>query len=769
MARLLRARVRSALLDLPPQAPTLGRFAVLGVLGRGAQGTVLSAFDPLLDRKVAIKVLHAADLDTRARALREARALARVTHPNVVAVHEAAEADGDVFLVMQLVDGVALHRWLRAERRAVDTVLDALSAVAEGLAAAHAAGVIHGDVKPDNVLVGEGGHAWLADLGTARILGEGDGRAGGTPEYFAPERRAGAPPSASADQYALAVTLHEAITGARPEIDRDGRERRAVPRRLRPVLRRALASDPTERFSDVQALAAAIKRARARTRLRLVFGAAAIVAIGLTTRAIAPSPSLCHRAADGIATVWNDDRRAAVLSAAAEVNPTPHFAALASLTAAIDRRADDHAALAREVCEATRVRAEQSDTRYDARMGCLQRRQEELAAFTDTLTRSRSPSAFVAARDGIDALPSLERCSRADIDEAALGPGELTSTISDARRELDRGWAAFHLAQYREARAIATQVEAIAAATQHSPLVLETLLFVGATEGRDGDAARSERALAQAIMLASELHRDVDVAEAAMALLRARMFAGRLEAVESAADFARAALVRVDRAVAEVDGVVGEARLHAGDAAGALAPIGAALAVERDPARSALLHTLLGSAELQLGHSDRALAYYEKALATAVAHYGDDHPSVAFFLQRLGRGQTASGSIDAALTTLGQALALREASLGPNDRAVASALVDLAAAEAAVARLQTARDHLDRALAIRKNAYGPEHPQLSEPHQRLAEVLRRLGQTAEAREHFEAALAIRSRHTPEHPEVARIRTALAALGDATTP
>ncbi|HMV69509.1 MAG TPA: serine/threonine-protein kinase, partial [Myxococcota bacterium] len=175
------------------------RYVVLHVLGAGGMGVVYEAWDPELERRVALKVLRPGSPMERAQ--REAQALARITHPNVVSVHDVGVVAGQVFVVMELVAGEPLGGWARG--RASGEVLDVLVQAGRGLAAAHAVGVVHRDVKPDNILVTRGGRAVVTDLGLARAPTAAPhpqaavgsltvtGTLLGTPAYMAPEQARG--------------------------------------------------------------------------------------------------------------------------------------------------------------------------------------------------------------------------------------------------------------------------------------------------------------------------------------------------------------------------------------------------------------------------------------------------------------------------------------------------------------------------------------------------------------------------------------------------
>jgi serine/threonine protein kinase len=256
--------------ELDPVGPStrLGRYELSHILGRGTYGVVFAAYDPELDREVAIKVFN--DADATAACRREAIALARAVHPNVVALHDFVCAEGLPFIVMDIVHGGTLHDYMQRWHDWREVVRLFIQA-ARGLAAVHAAGLAHGDVKPSNVLLGFDGRVQIADLGVACMSFDDDPPPGGTAVYMAPERLAGARASAAADQFSLCVALWETLYRVRPWLSNTAeivgavaperaRLRVDVPAQLMQVLRRGLAVDARQRHQDMGALADALTR-----------------------------------------------------------------------------------------------------------------------------------------------------------------------------------------------------------------------------------------------------------------------------------------------------------------------------------------------------------------------------------------------------------------------------------------------------------------------------------------------------------------------------
>jgi hypothetical protein len=275
----------------PPGAPplgrgaTVGRYVILDPVGAGGMGVVYAAYDPELDRRVALKLLspgRSGGEPGRLRLLREAQALARLAHPNVVTVHDAGTFGERVFVALELVEGETLRRWLRAEPRPWREVLARFLPAGRGLAAAHAAGLVHRDFKPENVLLGQDGRVRVADFGLAKALEEPEeawGAAPGTPAYMAPEQRRGMAADARSDQFSFCVALHEALYGERPSA-RETPAGTQVPGWLRDVVLRGLKANPEERYPAMDDLLRDLERDPAAVRRRWLAAAAIVILAG---------------------------------------------------------------------------------------------------------------------------------------------------------------------------------------------------------------------------------------------------------------------------------------------------------------------------------------------------------------------------------------------------------------------------------------------------------------------------------------------------------
>jgi hypothetical protein len=282
---LLTSLVRTVIVPEPeishrralPRGTNLGRYVLLDPVGRGGMGVVYAAFDPELDRKVAIKLVRPGMAEgglaaARTQLLSEAQAVARLSHPNLVTVYDVGTFGGEVFFAMEYVKGDTLRRVQRPGLAGLQHTLGLYVAAGEGLSAAHRAGIVHGDFKPENVLVGEDGRVRVTDFGLARAAQEKSTRMAGTPAYMAPEQWRGHPADVQSDQYGFCLALLEAVEGRRPPEVEDASpvrpprpidlRSRHLPPRLAPLLARGLTPNPAQRWPSMDALLSALRDAR---------------------------------------------------------------------------------------------------------------------------------------------------------------------------------------------------------------------------------------------------------------------------------------------------------------------------------------------------------------------------------------------------------------------------------------------------------------------------------------------------------------------------
>ncbi len=406
-----------------------GRYKIVRRIGSGGMGTVYAAFDPTLDRTVALKVLHdrVEDDDAEQRLLREAQAMARLSHPNVVTVHDAGMHDGRPYVAMEFVDGHDLRTGLQREERSWSEIVDLFLEAGTGLAAAHAAGLIHRDFKPGNIMVGNDGRVRVTDFGLARAADATDwealesshasqvtaqsgaepsspldtpltqeGAVLGTPAYMAPEQALEGRADQRSDQYAFCVALYVALFGAHPLgrsssfpefVARLGSQDASPPRGDHPVpgrivdtIMRGLSRDPEDRHPDMDSLLEALRpEPLPKQRRWFIAGVAAVVAavaVGIIGYTISRS-RLCRAGEDHVAAVWNADRRTDLEQHFTSVADGLGREAAAAVATRLDDYTDRWADLHREVCVAARIRGETSEALLDRQMACLRRRLRE--------------------------------------------------------------------------------------------------------------------------------------------------------------------------------------------------------------------------------------------------------------------------------------------------------------------------------------------------------------------------------------------------------
>ncbi len=507
-----RAAIASRLLGTPKTPSAIGRYMIIERLGAGGMGIVYTAYDPELDRKVALKLLFGPQSNEieRQRLVREAKAMAKLSHPNVVHVYDAGEHEGRVFVAMELVRGQTLRAWTRSSPRTVREVVAMCVQAGRGLAAAHAAGIIHRDFKPDNVIIGEDGRARVLDFGLARRVAEDEdtwphgpvaspllrasvtrtGAVVGTPGYVAPEQLRGGAPDVLSDQFSFCVTVWEALSGALPyprelhtSPDADWRiaapPRGTMPRWVERVLRRGLGE--RDRYPRLDELLRELRRDPTRQRLRIA-GAVAVLAsvggafaIGLRARDGAAAAEPCSGGEQVLATAWTDADRDAAVAAVAALG-TPYADVLAPrLQTQLAEHASAWIEQHREVCLAHQ-RGEQSAELLDLRMTCLQRSKRALVTLGG-LMREATAADLTGIASAASSLPAPRLCE--DVEALAAGmtpPPPEARPIAERLAEVQTLVLAGHDG---DASALVDAVVVDARAVGHGPLLAEALSTQG--------------------------------------------------------------------------------------------------------------------------------------------------------------------------------------------------------------------------------------------------------------------------------------------------
>jgi eukaryotic-like serine/threonine-protein kinase len=752
----------------------LGRYLVLETLGEGGMGAVYAAYDPELDRRVALKLLKpiiGADPEPlRNRLLREAQAMARLSHPNVVAVYDVGTVDDQVFIAMELVEGTTVAAWLERATPPWREVLGVFCRAGEGLAAAHGAGLVHRDFKPANVLLGREGAVKVTDFGLAVAVSEVPVAQGstayvqpaqspnyehstsalmvGTPAYMSPEQAAGRPFDARADQFSFCVALYEGLFGSRPSADAssdsasasEARTSAPEPRLPKPVpswvvkpIRRGLSSDAAKRFPSMRALLDALSADPVRRRNRLILGGvfAALLVGGLAGGAtwIERRRAQCHGAEAQLSGAWDASKRQLVTEAFQRAGVPYAADVLAPLDRTLTARASSWAAMHVEACEAT-LHGEQSESLLDLRMACLQQRLDELKALTDLFARANATIAEKAV-EAADALPPVSECaSTLALTSPTALPQEpqKRAALEELRRKLAQVHALTDTGQLRDAQ------------EQVSPLV-ETAANIGFKPVEA--EARFEQALIQ------QATSDNKSAEPA------------LYATLAAADEARDDTVRARAWTSLIDVAREQARLSDGHRFAAQAR--AVLARLGDPPRleAEYLRTL-GKLDIREGHLTDATVELQRALERARSAYGEEHTEVAAILQSLGAAQRDAGRYADARTQVERSLAITEKKLGPKHPLVANGLYLLATIYRRLGEYGLAWDASLRALAARESLYGPNSVPVGRSLNGMAILLVEQARYRDAEPYLRRSLAIFEPILgPEHPDVAAVLNNLA--------
>jgi serine/threonine-protein kinase len=579
---------------LQPGQELLGRYTLLSQLGEGGMGVVLSAYDAKLDRRVALKLMgsRAASQQREAeqlRLMREAQAMARLSHPHVVTVYDTGRLeDGRVFVAMEMVEGTTLRHWCREPGRTWREVLEVYVAAGRGLAAAHAVGLVHRDFKPDNVLVGKDGRVRVTDFGLARsdtALEEAPsapvpvrhpalldtpltqpGMVPGTPKYMAPELLKDQPATARTDLYAFCVALYEALYHQPPFAphDRSGHARTPRPRDAappphgsgvpswvaRPVLQ-GLSYQASDRPASMEALLAALSRSPTHLWLRALAGAAAMVVVAtVATAAYLRASEVSQRCQAGpqrLAGLWDEPARQRVQQSFTATGQPYAAEAAQGVLRSLDAYASGWGRMSQESCEATHVRGVQPEPVLTLRMACLERHRQQFAGVVEALSQAND-AMVMQASEALAALTPIEECADVEALQAQVSEPvapEERQTVETLRRELARV-CTLSVDEGRSQEAVQTFDAAVAQArTLKSPSMLMEALLMRCRHGHPFDPRAAIQACGETVWLAQAQRQDRIAVEASTRLLSYQLGLDAPELVDFWRDYATSALARV--------------------------------------------------------------------------------------------------------------------------------------------------------------------------------------------------------------------------------
>lgn len=805
--RRARSKIRAGVFGGTPKPTMVGRFEVRERLGSGGMGIVYEAYDPQLQRRLALKVLRAdatIAADGAARLVDEARAMAKLSHPNVLTVYEAGTVEDQVFIAMALVEGYTLRSWLDAERRSTNEVMAVLRDAGKGLAAAHAAGLVHRDFKPENVLVSADGHVFVTDFGLARSFAAAESggwtnlssgrqttKMAGTPAYMAPEQLRGQVVDARSDQFAWCVTAFEALVGERP-YDDDELQRLAldptyvpdaisvpmsvaVPRRVRAALEKGLSVDVAARFETVDALLVAVRPPRRRWVPVSVGLLVASVGVGV---ALVPEHDPCPPRPEQLVDVWDEDRRGSVRDAFLQTQMPYAQRAWVSVEAHADAFVNRWVALDQRACREENAVAAM----------CLQRRGAEFGAVS-RLLRGANAEIVERAVSMVSSLPPVADCSDPDTAARVAEAG----SDRDLRVPVDNLRALFLAALYDDARRFA--LEARTALPPGEPLWLEVAVLEGRVALAEGDAEGATAAFERVLENASGARGQLATAEAAVGLVEVQATLAKTD-FDAAGVLVRAAKISVasagnpprlrtrlesaragleiaqgnfDEGIALVESARGvlaelgdETRLEQAELMGLAAKalfrkqqfddasrLGAtSLEMLREtlgPKHPAVGQALLlpGSIALVQGDVERAEATYQQAADIFAQTVGRSHSSYATALVSLANSARAKGDYPRARTLTEEALDGMLANFPEDNMRVMAVRSNLASLDHQLGNLEAARDRYVETVRLQRATLG-EHHELSVTLANLARVDSELGNHDAARESAREALKIRT-------------------------
>jgi eukaryotic-like serine/threonine-protein kinase len=717
-------------------------------LGAGGMGMVFLARDVRLDRRVAVKVHRFSGRpDAATDLLAEAQAMARLAHPNVVALHEVRQAGEHLLLMMEFIPGRTLRAWLTATPRTRGEILDAFAAAGAGLAAAHRAGLVHRDFKPDNVIVGDDGRTRVADFGLARVTegarpattsADDDGDADsitGTPAYLAPEQLEHRAVDARTDQYAFCLTLAEALQGRHPLADStpaelfDSSTRDRLPGSpavagirpawLRRIVVRGLAPDPADRYADMEALLGALARGRRRRTPWIAaavgLAAAAGVAAWVLARRGGPDCGAVDHQLDGI---WDAAARTRAGDGIDGLGLPYGGPAWRRIEGDLDGYARRWTVARRDVCRAGGRAGDALTATLARQTACLDQRRAALGQLARTLA---APDRALLDRAGqlAGSLPPVDDCADLRTLAAMAGP----ATPPPTARDLAAARAAYAAGHYQPALDAARRAVA------------------GAGGARD--------VAAEATLLSARALLRLDrVGDAAPAYQHAADLAGDLGATP----------LQVDAWIGL--GVAYQKLGQLDDSARTLGLADAALAAAHDPVRRGFLLTTQGTLAGRRGDYEGARHAFERALAEYHSIQLDDSPLVSPLELDLAISYRLLGRHGDALAHARRALEV-DRTLGEGHPRVASDHIQLSPIwehlghpEMSIRELTTARAILTRA--------APGSAELGMVEDELGRLASHAHHEDEAATHYRAAVDVFTRTAPRST---KLRTSRTNLGD----
>lgn len=690
----------------------IGRYKLLGHLGSGGMGTVFRAKDDALGRFVAIKVVRAHGRTRDAALLREARAMAALSHPNIVEVFEVGTADCGLFIAMEVVDGLPVSTWLRRSSNP-ERLLQVMAQAGQALAHAHAHDVAHGDFKPAHVIVDDACRVTVLDFGLAHRVTDdlrSEDAGAGTPAFMAPERLGGGPPTPAADQFAFCATLFELLFGYHPF--GDGRTRtvrvairngslRAPPRwrvapRVRRAILRGLEGDPAKRFGSMDALLVALQP-RSRALQPIVFASVAVaIGLGVTLGSARADPrAACVDRASEVTERWTSARP----EIEAALDRTGSSLARDTWTR-VDRLGSDYAGALSNASEASCTPETDADTRWL----CL----AKLRSGFDEACSLLSGADDATVAKAVDILQGLEPISSCDSTRShADMPASNRAELHEVRAKLAEAAVLQTAGRDRDALEVARDASDEAQRLGDGQTIAEADMRIGATLSALGDEEEAVQHFERAFFYA-EAHDDsvaaIDAATQLAATLGSALH--RRDEAERWAERAEARLLR--------SGLTGTLE-HA-----------------------ELLRTY-GEIRRAQGKLDAALEYYRAAEEILLQH--PEHLRIGV-LYGIGTTLARSGSHREGLDVLVESHRIATEHYGKSHPTTTRPQIAIGLALSMMDDQEGARAELEDALRALEAVHGKAHPSLRDVLGKLSIVASRTGQRKDAIRYQERAIEI---------------------------
>jgi len=751
--RRLKASVLDGLFGSAEPA-SVGRFRILDHAGEGGFGVVYAAYDPQLDRKVALKMVRptagggrsSSDSDGAARLLREAKAMAQLRHPNLVAVHDAGQIGSDVYIAMEYVDGQTLTQWLGADAsRPPAEILRVLVAAGRGLAAAHAEGLVHRDFKPANVLVDANGEPRVTDFGLARRTGgapkpidpsldepvpsgeETVTQAGaviGTPAYMAPEQHTGNEASPSQDQFSFCVAAYEALYRQRPFQGTSGRElhrakvrgeiqpppvaKSGVSPRVRRAILRGLSGDPADRWPNMNALLAELEPGTGRRSVVAavgIVGIAAAIALGRG----ADETAECTDLPADLGDLWGQARKTEVADAFERASVGLAEETLPRVVERTDLWAERWSSARAVACDPSGGLA---PSHRVVRQRCLRRARMRFESLLDVMADA---DLSVVARSvaAVGKLPNPDACGTPETLEATPTPADaaLAADVAEVRDALAAIESQMQLGRPASALEAIDSLEPLA----YDPLTAEltaTRAQCLVDVGRYEEGAEQLRAAQLLAVQSGHDHLAVHAATALTFVLSTQLgrgdaslvWHGHAEAMATRAEAPPLVRATIDSNYAAALSAMGRRKEAAAAQEHAVA-LQRSLEDDRPEALANKLHNL-GVYRFELGETGEAETHLRAALELRRNSLGRNHPRAAKTLQMLANVALRRGDQDRALQLYDDALTVFETSVGSSHPDYGKTLANRGVLKRRAGDLAGARADLSRAAEVMVDTYG---------------------------------------------------------------